>query len=273
MNALGIYGHTTEATRRRRVREVIGGWFWPSSYEGAIRKRDIASDVVFGIALPLFCFAIDPFVFRGWGNNRGVLEGIQLFTYVVVALEMSALVVWHVFGRRATLAAQWLSALGAIMLAGALFCLGIGIVLLPFSLLGLLFLIGVCGLTPFFTARIYLRNGLRAVSLAGAGETKFSSFAGATALGMVFVLGTAGAAQWSVVHVVSESVAAVVGGKELSWAETQSLKAASYLVEAEFVPLVSAYGAERDAVKRARLAKTYKELMGEDIRETWQRGS
>lgn len=63
-----------------------------------------------------------------------------------------------------------LAGLGALI-AGLFFIasaisLAIGIVLIPFSLFGLIVLIGALGFTPFFTSVIFLRNGVRAMRAA-----------------------------------------------------------------------------------------------------------
>jgi hypothetical protein len=52
--------------------------------------------------------------------------------------------------------------LSGVFFTSGLVSLIVGIVLLPFSLIGLLLLIGGLGFTPLFTAFVYLRNGIRA---------------------------------------------------------------------------------------------------------------
>jgi len=44
---------------------------------------------------------------------------------------------------------------------GGIVSLVIGVVLLPFSVIGLVFLIGILGFTPLFTSIVYLRNSAR----------------------------------------------------------------------------------------------------------------
>jgi hypothetical protein len=61
--------------------------------------------------------------------------------------------------------------MGKCLLSGLFFLasiisLAIGIVLFPFSLLGLIVLIGALGFTPLFTAFVYLRNAIRSYETA-----------------------------------------------------------------------------------------------------------
>ena len=53
--------------------------------------------------------------------------------------------------------------LGGLFLAGSVISLIVGIILLPFSLIGMFFLIGFLGFTPLFSSFVYLRNGVRAI--------------------------------------------------------------------------------------------------------------
>lgn len=70
---------------------------------------------------------------------------------------------WLIWGNRL----RWLSGVlaGLFLVSGAV-ALTIGIVIFPYSLFGLIFLIGALGFTPLFTGIVYLRNGLRAVKAA-----------------------------------------------------------------------------------------------------------
>jgi hypothetical protein len=220
-------------------------------------------DIVFGVALPVACFLFDPFVFRGFdGDPHGLLESYQFFTYTLAAMEMAALGVW--LAARGRLG-EWSPAAGGVLLAGALFCFAIGVVLLPFSLVGLVFIIGALGFTPFFTGFVYLRNGVRAVRMARNRLSFGANFLGSLVVGAALVLCVPALAGAGVSRFVGSSMEALLAGRELSQFEWGALRAASFLTDDEFEQLVSAYGGEADPARRARLAVIYRKLTGRDV--------
>lgn len=242
--------------------------FLRRQFDGNVTRAQNKFDVVFGLVLPLVCFILDPVVFRGW-HSVGILEKYQSFAYAVSGLEMWTLAMWLVLGRSA---GAWRSAMGGIMLAGALFSATIGAVLLPFSLIGLLVLIGALGFTPLFTAFVFLRNGLRAVSLANAEPQHRTSAVAALALGVAFALGVPAAAEWGISQMVSQSLADAMEDKEISWPTMQGLRFTSLLTDDVSEPIVWAYQVETEPVRRARLAKMYNDVTGRAIEARLEAG-
>ncbi|MCA1591520.1 MAG: hypothetical protein LC754_02485 [Acidobacteria bacterium] len=262
MNELGLAG-----AKRSRREEAASRWrrFWRRQFDDIATPAQVKFDVVFGIMLPVLCFIFDPVVFRGGlAGGGGLLAAYSLFAYGVSALEMTALGLWLVMGRRLGV---WSSAAGGILLAGALFSFTIGLLILPLTLIGMLFIIGFPGLTPFFTTLVYLRSGLRAVRATRAELRPGTHAVGALALGTVFALGVPAALDWQVSRTVSESLAAALEGKELSWAQTQALKCVSPLTKVSFDPLALAYAREADPQRKAHLAQTYRQITGRDVEE------
>lgn len=110
----------------------------------------------FGIALPLLCLVLDPLVFQVSGDwmlgPDPLLPRWQAAAYVFVVLQASGLVLLGV-GRphsprgQAFLAGMFLVAWVVALLAG--------IALLPWSVIGLIVIIGVFGFVPFGTAWVY----------------------------------------------------------------------------------------------------------------------
>lgn len=248
--------------RRRR--------WWRRQFGADAGGAQIKFDVAFGIVLPLFCLYFDPIVFDGFGSDGGgLLERYQLFAYLVIASEVLTLVGWLALGKRAGV---WRVALGSIMLAGALFSSIIGLILLPFSLIGLLLLIGALGFAPFFSAFVYLRNGWRAVKFDGAGRPLHASVLGATVLGSVFVMGGCAAAQWTFSRIVSQSLHQVSSG-----APPRSTEAVARLkrlnnFSAEIPDqIMFAYQSETDLARREHSARAYKEITGFDLAERLRR--
>jgi hypothetical protein len=162
--------------------------FWRSQFaEGATRAQR-RFDITFGIILPVLCFVFDPVVFRGWYMGSGGVYGhFRSYAYTVGALEMVALAAWLL---RAGGAGRPPAALGGVLFAGGAFSLVVGLAILPFSLLGLVFFFaGVFGFIPFPTAVIYLRNGWRAASLGRPDGDVGWREAAEFALGFIFALG------------------------------------------------------------------------------------
>src|SRR5918911_1676949 len=118
--------------------------FWRRQFLPTATQAQVIFDVVVGIMLPILCLVFDPIVFRGgFGHEGGILKQYQLFAYTVIALEVLTLALWLALGARA---GTWLSAIAGILLAGALFSFIIAVVILPFSIFGLIFaFIGALG--------------------------------------------------------------------------------------------------------------------------------
>lgn len=234
-------------------------------FDASPTRAQARFDVIFGVLLPVACFVFDPFVFGGFGSDRhGRFESYQFFTYALSALEMATLSVW-LFARGRL--GEWASAAGGVMLAGALFCYAVGIVLLPFSLLGLIIIIGALGFTPFFTGFVYLRNGVRAVRLARNRLSFRANFAGSLVVGAALAFGVPALAGWGVSRFVSSSVEAILAGRELNGLQWGALRAASLVTNEEFDRIVEAYGTEPDPARKARLEVVYRELTGGDAQK------
>jgi hypothetical protein len=145
------------------------GPFWRRQFSESVTPAQRRFDIAFGFVMPILCLVFDPVVFREWLSPEVELLGRwQFYAYTISALEMVALAAWLVgAGGRGRPPA----ALGGMMLAGGVFSLVVGVLLLPFSLLGLVFFfVGALGFTPFFTAVVYLRNGWRAAKPGRSGD-------------------------------------------------------------------------------------------------------
>jgi hypothetical protein len=215
--------------------------------------------VLMGIIAPIVCLALQPVLLPG---DRFVLPGLgfinahRLFGYGVIGLEILALSAWLACGDRLGV---WCGPLSGVLFAGALFAGGLGLVLLPFSLIGLLAIIGVLGFVPLFTARVFYRNGVLGYRHAGKylGSTRLRASA---LLGAILVVGVPGAIQVGVSLVVRSAIRGVVEGEPSAM---NRLRAWSAFVDRD--RLVRAYEAEQDPVRKERLARAYKELTSDDV--------
>ncbi len=127
-------------------------------------RRKLIFDFTAGVILPVLCFAFDPIVFRPSLCLGPILGGLGTFTYIGGALCMTAFTLWLVAGRRLS---RVLTYLAGIFLTASLAALALGLVLLPFSFIGLAALgLGALGFIPLLTAWVYWRNSRRAWRLA-----------------------------------------------------------------------------------------------------------
>jgi hypothetical protein len=118
-----------------------------------------------GVVGPMICLILDPFVFRGgiapWGKHT--LASYRISSYGFMGIEMLLMTFWLV--ARPAFAPACALIAGAFW-AAAVFATGIGLVLIPISAVGLLFLIGALGFTPFLTALAFSRQGRLALAAA-----------------------------------------------------------------------------------------------------------
>jgi hypothetical protein len=124
--------------------------------EPTARQRKF--DWVFGVGLPLVCFAADPFVFA---DENALLYRYKIFAYVLSIASIMAMAAWLLWGQRL---GELRPYLGGLFLAGSVISLIVGVILFPFSLLGMFFLIGFLGFTPLLSSFVFLRNGMRAIA-------------------------------------------------------------------------------------------------------------
>src|SRR4051812_21578733 len=164
MQSLSIYSNNFAISAQPRSRFR----FWKRQFALERTRVQVGFDICFGILLPVICFTFDPIVFRTEGiRGRGILHGIQAFAYVLSTVEIFTLAVFLAVGPAMQRNMQRLAGFfSGTFTFGALFSLSVGLLILPFSLIGLFFVIGILGFVPFFTFVVYLRNAVRADALA-----------------------------------------------------------------------------------------------------------
>lgn len=132
--------------------------FWRRQFQAEPTRMQRGFDWAFGVVMPVICFAFDPFVFKD-GPRNGVAGEYMPFAYTLAFASIISMIVWLGWGKHLRFAN---AIFGGLFAVGGLVSLLVGLALLPISLLGLLFLIGVLGFTPLFTSVIYFRNSYRA---------------------------------------------------------------------------------------------------------------
>jgi len=259
-----IYSRTEGADNvfNQRSNQVVWRDFVRRQFQLETTRARISFDVAIGIVLPILCLVFDPIVFRYGMLGPPLAGGLQLFAYGVIAIEIIGLAVWLGLGERV---GEWCGVLGGVMLAGAIFSTVIGICLLPFSLIGLMFLIGVFGFTPFLTAFIYLRNARRALRVAGARMPRAALFI-TLLMGATLALGAPAFAHWRVGGLIEVSIAEVLDGDDTQ-AKTAArrLRRVRWLASGEIDQVAWAYGRATDPARKERLARAYHDITGGDI--------
>lgn len=214
-------------------------------------------DVFFGIVLPLLCFYFDPIVFQsdnGFGSP--LLASYKAFAYSLSFGSIIIFAVWLCFGNRL----KWLCAVFAgLFFTGAAFCFVIGVLLLPFSLLGLFLIIGILGFTPFFTGFVYLRNGFRAFRSAKE-NLNFKLLANAAVLSAVLSFVFPAILNLKTNQAISELIN---GDAQAVEASVKRLKYVSFFINSD--EIAQAFVRTDDDEKRQTLAVAYKQLTGSEI--------
>lgn len=134
--------------------------FWRRQFRRKVTRKQSIYDWIFGVALPLICVIGDPVVFKGAGLGKGaLLSQFKPFAYLLSFFCITAMIGWLLCSHRLK---GWAAAMSGLFISGGIVSFVMGTVMLPLSLLGAVFGIGLLGLTPFFSAITYLRNGKRA---------------------------------------------------------------------------------------------------------------
>lgn len=133
--------------------------FWQRQFQAEPTDGQKSFDTMFGIVLPIVCFFFDPIVFRTGGFGGALAGEYKPFAYLLSFVSIMALLAFKLWGEKL----KWLNGLlSGLFAAGATVSLIVGIVLFPFSIMGLIIFIGILGFTPLFTAFVYWRNAVRA---------------------------------------------------------------------------------------------------------------
>ncbi len=147
--------------------------FWRRQFRREITTKQRKFDWVFGVALPIICFAFDPIVFRGGIDDGGWLGDYRLFAYVLSIVSIMSMAAWLLWSEKLGSLVPFLAGLFAVSSAVSFL---VGLALLPLSSLGLILLIGVLGFTPLLSSFVYLRNSYRAYFIHDLfGETKYTT--------------------------------------------------------------------------------------------------
>jgi hypothetical protein len=149
MQTLGL-NEETDAPRKS---------FWRRQIQPEATASQRRFDWIFGVVMPVVCFFFDPIVFKSASFGAPLLANYKPFAYILSFVSILAMMAWLLFGEKL----KWFGGfLAGLFLVGGIVSLGVGVVLFPLSVVGLIMLIGILGFTPLFSALVYLRNASRA---------------------------------------------------------------------------------------------------------------
>lgn len=236
--------------------------FWARQFAADSTPSQDAFDVIFAVVLPIFVLVTDPVVFRARTFGMSLLGDFQLVAYVNAAISMAVFLAWRTFQTRVS---SFGGAFAAVFFLSAI-CSGvIGIAILPYSVIGLMVLIGVLGFTPFFTAFVFLRNGVRAARFCqSASSARYIAMMAAGVLMVILPV----VVSVRIETAIASSVETVIVGNVVD-----AKDAADRLKRYPFVPdkyrqqLVHAYWREVNPFKRAVLKQVCEDITGDQIRE------
>jgi len=236
--------------------------FWSQPLGEESNHKPTRFDWAFGVTVPLFCVAADPIVFRGGGPGGPLLAAYRPFAYLLSIASILAMAAWLLWGPKL----KWLAApISGLFYVGGAISLLVGVVLFPFSVLGMFFLIGFLGFTPLFSALVFLRHAKRAytsslMTLEDQAAWQAAFLAGLFSIVIPYVMNV------QIVRSVNELAA---GDVNTIRRETRKLKFVGPLVDLGAVS--KRYRRFDDPDKetpRARaLAHAYQEITGSDIED------
>jgi hypothetical protein len=240
--------------------------FWRRQFALQRTRPQLVFDVIFGVIAPVFCFYFDPLLFRQSGSlgigGRRLFPQFDALVYSFAAIEISCLILVMTGARLP----GWLYGFASGTLAvGTVFCFLIGVALIPFSIIGLVFLIGLLGFTPFLTGIVYLRN-VRTVHYLSKTQKHPSGRLIPAVLGVLVALATPVALHKDRNRAVSQAIAQVQSGDPQLVADgLKTLRFYSAVLPFNVDDVVWKYLRETDPMKKEALARAYHEVTGEDI--------
>ena len=209
-----------------------------------------AVNLFFGIALPLACLRYDPIVFRA-EIGSGFLSKYLVVGYLASGIGFVSILSWTLIRLAPAFHA-------GLLLGGALFAAGLGLALLPLSLLTVFIGIGLLGFTPLLTAWAFGREAKVAARSVPRSPLAMLALVG----GMLVSCGAPWAAHFHVRSVVRDEIANAAMGRDPS-AEAKFL--GRQLPASTFDDFVAARQNSTDPERWEALGETYEAITGKPL--------
>lgn len=133
--------------------------FWKRQFQLDATHKQKVFDWFFGVGMPLVCVIADQRMFSG-GSIFGVYKP---FAYMLSFASIVMMIGFLFLGEKLE---KFNAVLAGLFGFGSLVSLGVGLLMLPISVIGLVILIGALGFIPLFAAFVYARNAVRAFRFA-----------------------------------------------------------------------------------------------------------
>ena len=144
------------STNDEPVQETVKPGFWRRQFSAIPTSAQRRFDWLFAVVFPVICFVFDPGIFSG---EHALLALYSPAAYGLSYAAIMGTMLWLLMGQK-------LAALNALLAAllgvSAVVSLVIGVVLFPFSFVGMMFIIGFLGYTPLLMSFSLFRNAIRA---------------------------------------------------------------------------------------------------------------
>jgi hypothetical protein len=138
--------------------------FWRRQFGKRSTPKQRTFDWIFGVVMPVICFAFDPIVFKSaFGPGDALFSHYRPFGYVLSYGAIMATMAFLLWGQRLRAINV---AISGILAAGSFGALLIALLIFPFSLMGLIFAIGALGFTPLLTFIVFLRTSINSFDAA-----------------------------------------------------------------------------------------------------------
>ncbi len=232
--------------------------FWGRQFSGDMTLDQVLFDLTFGVIAPILCLSIDPIVFRKTHMGGPIFTQYAAAPWTVIVLGIAALITWLKFQSSPPLLC---GVLAGISVYAALW----GLVLLPFSLLGILFWgFGLLGLSPFATAAVFGRNAIRAWKTVSFTPRRGSRVS--LTLGLCISLLTAWLAQYHVNTQVTNALIRLRSeAPEIASKGERTLSTYRWFVDDEL--FVAEYQSSTSAPHRKALEQAYRAVTGGDLQQ------
>lgn len=236
--------------------------FWEKQFGATVSQKQVVFDVAFGIIAPILCFVFDPIVLKSWFLGPPFFSDYQIIAYLFSGLQIALLGLWLLTGPGPRILN---SLMGGMLFPGAVFCLIAGLVLVPFSLIGMVLWIGAFGFTPFWTGLVYLRNSVRAMKAGSNGSVRFAG-AMVSVSGLLLVTALSLLLSLQIHAVVRRAVTEVIeGDSQQAMFAAHRLMPFRFFLCGELDKIVYAYSASSDEKRKELLKSCYREITGDSI--------
>lgn len=233
--------------------------FWERRIGSEVTKRQKIFDWTFGVVFPVICFFFDPIVFNDKWGDQALLGAAKPFAYLLSFSCIMATMAWLIWDEKL----RWLNALVAgLLVIGGIAALCVAVIITPFSLLGLVVLIGALGLTPWLTSYVFLRNAVRAFRAA-------KPFVSKTVLIHSFLLAAVGAASvpYAINVEINRTVQRMANGDEAAIRrEAKKLRMVAPLVDLSPVAVAARRAVDVTSQRASALGEEYEGITGRPLR-------